>query len=77
MQKLTKQHNQAFVSMYRCLSREFTTVECIKRVSSELFCNHKSIHDEAVSNVRKNLQYFNMGIFVHILSSRTLWKVID
>ena len=39
-------------------------------VSSVLLCNHKSIQGETVRKVCKNFQYLDMGIFVHILSSR-------
>lgn len=33
-------------------------------------CKHKSIHGEAVSDVRENLQHLDVSIFVHILSGR-------
>ena len=44
-------------------------------VSSVLFCNHKSIQDEAVRKVCENFQYLDMGIFVHILSSSDLMSL--
>ena len=37
-----------------------------------LFTDCKSIYDEAVSNVRENLQHLDVSIFTHILSGRRL-----
>ena len=44
-------------------------------VSSVLLCNHKSIQDETVRKVCENFQYLDMGIFVHILSGRSVMAI--
>ena len=64
MQQLTRLHNQAFVSMYRWLSREFTTVEYHTNESSL----GKIGYEEAVTTNREivanHLAYTHLYMFL-------------